>query len=110
MRRWIFLASLVAVGCQPVAVGNANAQSRAELPRVAQIDNDRVHTLLTPDAIPSIDEPKFVRASEATFMTDDEPVVGVVMGSVAKAYSTWHLDHHEIVNDAIGEQPLAVTW
>jgi hypothetical protein len=43
-------------------------------------------------------------------MDDQEPVVGVVMGDVAKAYSTWHLDHHEIVNDIIASQPLAVTW
>ncbi len=86
------------------------AQTTSGLPRVTQINDDRVYTLLAPDAIPSIDEPKFVRASEATFMADDEPVVGVVVEGVAKAYSTWHLDHHEIVNDAIAGKPLAVTW
>jgi len=43
-------------------------------------------------------------------MRDDEPVVGVVQNGVPKAYSTWHLDHHEIVNDNIGGKPVAVTW
>ena len=28
----------------------------------------------------------------------------------ARAYSAWHLDHHEIVNDRIGKTAIAVTW
>lgn len=108
MKRRILLALLFCAACQQQQP--AVAQTRAALPRVTEIENDRVHTLLAPDAIPSIDEPKFVRVSEAKFMDDDEPVVGVVVGGVAKAYSTWHLDHHEIVNDTIASQPLAVTW
>ncbi len=83
---------------------------QSTLPRVEKINGDRVHTVLRPDAIRSIDEPQFVRASEASFMRDDEPVVGVVQNGVAKAYSTWHLDHHEIVNDQIGGKAVAVTW
>lgn len=107
MRRWILLAFLFPVAGQQQSV---IAQPRSELPRVTEIENDRVHRLLAPDAIPSIDAPRFVRASDAKFMDDDEPVVGVVIGGVAKAYSTWHLDHHEIVNDTIASTPLAVTW
>ncbi len=80
------------------------------LPSVAEIDHDRVHQLLRPDAIRSIDQPQFVAASQASFMRDDEPVVGIISGGVAKAYSTWHLDHHEIVNDDVGGKPVAVTW
>ncbi len=107
MKRLILLAVFFSAACQQQSV---DAQPQSELPRVSEIENDRVHTLLAPDAIPSIDEPRFVPASEAKFMDDDEPVVGVVIGDVAKAYSTWHLDHHEIVNDTIASQPLAVTW
>jgi hypothetical protein len=43
-------------------------------------------------------------------MRDDEPVVGIIANGVAKAYSTWHLDHHEIVNDTVAGRPVAVTW
>ena len=43
-------------------------------------------------------------------MSDDEPVLGVVVGRDARAYSLWHLDRHEIVNDTIGKLPIAVTW
>lgn len=80
------------------------------LPHITQVGNDPVHTLLAPDAIPAIDEPEFVRAADATFMDDDEPVIGVLVDGEARAYSTWHLDRHEIVNDTIARQPLAVTW
>jgi len=107
MKRLILLAVFFSMACQQQP---AVAQSQPELPRVSEVESDRVHTLLAPDAIPSIDEPKFAPASEAKFMDDDEPVVGVVVGGIARAYSTWHLDHHEIVNDTIASQPLAVTW
>jgi hypothetical protein len=100
----LLLSAAVAAACHQAAA------PQSTLPRVETINGDRVHTVLQPDAIRSIDQPQFVRASEASFMRDDEPVVGVVQNGVAKAYSTWHLDHHEIVNDQIGGKPVAVTW
>ncbi|MBI4381374.1 MAG: DUF3179 domain-containing protein [candidate division NC10 bacterium] len=68
-------------------------------------------TVLPKDAIPAIDDPKFVTTREADqVMSPDEPVLGVTDGSVAKVYSLWQLNHHEIVNDWIGKLPVAVTW
>jgi hypothetical protein len=104
MRFPLIVAAIVAAAYQQ------SPAQQSTLPRVEKIDGDRVHMLLRPDAISAIDEPHFVRASEATFMRDDEPVVGVIAGGVAKAYSTWHLDHHEIVNDTLAGKPVAVTW
>ncbi len=109
MRTIVIGSVLLVAACQQEAIV-ASSQPQSNLPRVIQIDGDRVHTVLPPDAIPSIDQPQFVRAAEATFMRDNEPVVGVVAGGVAKAYSTWHLDHHEIVNDTVAGKPVAVTW
>jgi hypothetical protein len=77
---------------------------------VSEIDGDPVHEVLPSDAIRSIDRPKFVAAAEAAFMRDDEPVVGVIHRGVAKAYSVWHLDRHEIVNDVFAGSAVAVTW
>jgi hypothetical protein len=74
------------------------------------IDGDPVLRGLPKDGIPAIDRPVFVSAAEATFMRDDEPVIGVADGAVAKAYSTWLLNDHEIVNDTIGSRSIAVTW
>ncbi len=81
-----------------------------ELPGVRKIDGDEVKTLLPPDAIPALEGGEFVPAAEAGFLSDDEPVLGVVRNGVAKAYSLWHLDRHEIVNDDFADEPLAVTW
>lgn len=106
MRFWT-AAAVLAAACHP---SWSAQESRTNIPRVDRIDGDRVHTILRPDAIRSVDQPQFVAASEASFMRDDEPVVGVVQNGVAKAYSTWHLDHHEIVNDEIGGKAVAVTW
>ena len=39
-----------------------------------------------------------------------EPVLGVVVNGEARAYSMWHLDAHEIVNDVLGGVPIAATW
>ncbi len=105
MKRWIGVAAIVAAACH-----QSSSAQQAALPRVDRIDGDRVHTILRPDAIRAIDQPQFVSASEASFMRDDEPVVGVVHNGIAKAYSTWHLDHHEIVNDQVGGKAVAVTW
>ncbi len=86
------------------AVAAACYQSPAQqstLPRVEKIDGDRVHKILRPDAIRSIGKPQFIPASHASSMRNDEPVVGVAQNG---AYSTWHLDHHEIRNDQIGSE------
>lgn len=92
------------------AVGVGHSAGQGALPQITEIDGDPVHTLLRPDGIPSIDTPDFVPASEAKFMKKGEMVIGVVHNGIAKAYSLWHLDRHEIVNDLFGDDPLAVTW
>lgn len=68
-------------------------------------------TVLPKDAIPAIDDPKFVSVKEADrLMKPEEPVLGLTDGTVTKAYSLWQLNRHEIVNDWIGKLPVAVTW
>ena len=74
------------------------------------IDGDPVMRGLPKDAIPAIDAPVFVPAGEASFMVDEEPVIGVAIGGAARAYPTWLLNGHEIVNDTIGGRPITVTW
>ena len=67
--------------------------------------------LLGKDAIPAILEPEFVSVSEAGhWMEPDEAVLGVSMGGEHKAYPVTMLSRHEIVNDIIGGEPVAVTW
>ena len=86
------------------------AACAADLPQLEELQGDPVVTVLPPDAIPAIDDPEFVPAAKVRFLQDDEPVLGVVHEGVAKAYSLWHLDRHEIVNDRLGDTPIAATW
>lgn len=62
------------------------------------------------DCIPAIDEPRFVAADEADFLKDDEFVVAIDHAGVRKAYPTRIMLAHEIVNDDVGGEPLAITF
>ncbi len=62
------------------------------------------------DGIPSIDDPSFTAVGEATEMAPREPVIGLVVNGVARAYPLYVLTWHEIVNDSIGGVPVAVTY
>ncbi|MFQ5941401.1 MAG: DUF3179 domain-containing protein [Nitrososphaerales archaeon] len=62
------------------------------------------------DGIPSIDSPKFVSTEKATFMQDGDMVVGLQHNGILKAYPLKILVWHEIVNDSIGDLPVAVTY
>lgn len=88
----------------------ATASAQLSWTEQTTIDGDPVMRGLPKDAIPAIDKPVFVLAAQANFMVDDEPVIGVAMGGVARAYPTWLLNGHEIVNDTIGGRTIAVTW
>ena len=62
------------------------------------------------DCIRSIDNPKFVSVDQAGFLDDDDLILGVVIGGEARAYPAKILDQHEIVNDTVGGQPIAITY
>lgn len=74
-------------------------------------DDDKIHVVLPRDAIPAISNPEFEPASRAERgMSDEELVIGLVGSREQRAYSTWQLDRHEIVNDTFEGRPIAVTW
>jgi len=62
------------------------------------------------DGIPAINDPKFVNISEINDLSDTDPVIGIIVNGVAKAYPLRILIWHEIVNDTIGDVPVAVTY
>ncbi len=68
-------------------------------------------TLLGRDAIPAILEPEFVSAFEGDqWMEPHEAVLGISVGGEHKAYPVKMMSRHEVVNDVIGGDPVAVTW
>lgn len=60
--------------------------------------------------IPSIDNPKFVNASEEKNIGRNEPVITVEINGDARAYPIRILMFHEIVNDVVGGVPVTVTY
>ena len=63
-----------------------------------------------PDGIPSIDNPQFVKGSQADFISENDLVIGVKINGVTKAYPLFIMTWHEIVNDEFENIPVAVTY
>ncbi len=72
-------------------------------------NDNALHVVLPRDAIPAIFNPEFEPAAKAR-LADYELVIGVVGENEQRAYPTWQLDRHEIVNDLFEGRPIAVTW
>ena len=70
---------------------------------------DEIRYVLPRDAIPAIKKPEYVPANKAG-LDDKEPVIGITINGKSRAYSVYLLNHHEIVNDKIGDKAFAVTW
>ena len=79
--------------------------------RTLDAENLEIVTLLGFDAIPAILQPEFVGAAQADeWLADDDLVIGVSVNGDSRAYSVPMLSAHEIVNDVVGGEPIAVTW
>ncbi|MGE3446716.1 MAG: DUF3179 domain-containing protein [Microbacteriaceae bacterium] len=63
-----------------------------------------------PDGIPSIDQPVFLRPGDVDFIAENEPVLALEINGDRRAYPVQILMWHEIVNDAVGGIPVAVTY
>jgi hypothetical protein len=62
------------------------------------------------DGIPSIDKPRFVAATSTGEVRPDDPILGLEMAGVAKAYPIAVMNWHEIVNDRFDSRPVVVTY
>ena len=91
---------------EPAAInGEAKWQPAVTEPRYDII------TVLGYDAIPAILDPQIVSAEEADEWTaPSEQVIGLSINGDHRAYSIPLLSRHEIVNDTVGGEPVAVTW
>ncbi len=65
----------------------------------------------TRDGIPSIDDPVYIPQSEAgEWLQEREPVLVLEIDGDVRAYPLQILLFHEIVNDDVGDTPVAVTY
>lgn len=62
------------------------------------------------DGIPALTGPRFLDVANAAFLRDRDVVVGFVNGAEARAYPIRILNWHEVVNDTVAGQAVAVTY
>jgi len=90
--RGIQLASIMASVLLGSGAARAQRSSEPPLPYVA------VH------------DPQFITSSAATFMADEDRIIGVMAGTTAKAYPAGILSQHGLVEDRTPDGPIAITW
>jgi len=62
------------------------------------------------DEIPSLDYPTMVKADEAHYLLDTDLVFGVEINGDVRAYPLRILGWHEMVNDVVGDVPVALAY
>ena len=81
------------------------------VPPPPPVDLGQVYELLEPDSIMAISAPQYAPVEEAdNFMNPREQLISVVINGQARAFPLPILSRHEIVNDVIGGEPVAITW
>jgi len=139
-RPWLALLALAAVTVAVLAAACSNAAvplvTPSPTPELVLLDDDltdflrviapswatdfSIHTVafeeIKPggparDGIPPIDNPIFAPVAEAPgYLVDAEPVIVLELNGEQRAYPLSILIAHEIVNDVIGGEPVAVTY
>ena len=113
------VADATAPTAEAAATTSASARASSQTPSddgdvrtlASEDDELEIVTLLGFDAIRAILEPEFVDAAQADeWLDDDVPVIGVSINGDSRAYTVPMLSVHEIVNDVVGGEPIAVTW
>ena len=62
------------------------------------------------DGIPAILNPVLIPAKDATFLRDEDRVLGIAQGRDVKAYPVKILNWHEVVNDTVAGKPVVITY
>jgi hypothetical protein len=100
---------IITILCMLLIVSTAMAQRREV--QKDSVQGHIMYSVLNKGDIPGIYNPEFYGPDKAAeYYFDDEPLMIVSGDKSTHAYSTWHLDQHEIVNDRIDGVALAVTW
>jgi hypothetical protein len=62
------------------------------------------------DGIPSLRNPRTIGAESATWLDDGDTVFGIEFGGKSRAYPQRILDWHEMANDVVGGEHLALSY
>lgn len=102
---WTFKGALLAETIDPGFAAFFDGPAPGDL-RVDQVAYGGVPVA----GIPALVDPVATTAGEAGWLDDDAAVVGLVIGGEARAYPLAIIDWHEMVNDVLGDVPVALTW
>ncbi len=105
-----FIGSILIVSIVVFTIATPAQAQRRDMDTTT-IRGHLMYTLGEPGMIPAIFEPKFVDIEAAdSLYHPNEPLLVALGETEVKAYSTWHLDDHEVVNDSLDGEPIAATW
>jgi len=62
------------------------------------------------DGIPALESPAMIEAAAADYLLDDDLVFGIAINGDVRAYPLRILGWHEMFNDVIGGQPVALAY
>jgi hypothetical protein len=62
------------------------------------------------DGIPSLDFPKLIKATDASYLKESDPVFGVSINGDVRAYPLRIMGWHEMFNEVIGGVPVALAY
>ena len=84
-------------------LGSAKISDRIDLTEVAWGG-------VAPDGIPDLNQPPYIEASVADYLALDDRVFGVSINGEHRAYPVRILNPHEMANDYVGGEPIALAY
>lgn len=78
--------------------------------QTCSLPTKEVRSSVARDAIPALSDPPLVAASEATYVSAEDRVLGLLLGDQALAVPLNLLSFHEVVNFDRFDAPIAVTY
>lgn len=104
------LAGLLVYGCSKESInntngGNNNNTSEWLIPKDEVLDGGPGK-----DGIPALQNPEFITTAEASYLSDDDLLLGFADGDDIRAYPHPILDWHEIINDDVNDHSIAVIY
>ncbi len=106
MKTYKLLVATLVISTVWLGINASEATPSSTLPSV---NPSEIIYVLPPDAIPGITQPTFLNANQTDFASNS-PVVGVNIAGDARAYPIAILNWHEIIDDVVGGQPIAITY
>lgn len=99
------LLLIFACGSEDAPLVSANTQPTWLIPQDEVLDGG-----VGLDGIPSLDDPKFDKATAVNTAFDDELVIGIERNGEIHGYPLPIMDWHEIANDVISDLNIAITY